>query len=1191
MQLQTLNSGLIYTNTNCIGCNKCISGCIAIGANVVVKNEISNSYEVKVDPNKCILCGHCITECVHDARTYRDDTDDFFDALERGEEISIIVSPSLLTDYEDSYNNILGYLKHLGVKHIYNAAFGADIMTWVYMNFIQQFGLSGVISQTCPVIVNYLEKYKPELLSYLMPVQSSMMCTAIYISDYLKISDKLADISPCIAKKNEIDDVNTYGKVSYSVTFDRLMERIGDRDLTGYYAEDEAEYGLGSLITKAGGLSDNIELYIGFNEVLVQMSGYRNIFPYFDYYYKKVAANGELPFLIDALNCVDGCNFGTATSCGVELRNEVDFSAHRSKEKAYSSGFVPREPSYEGRLKSLNERFRDFELSSFVRQYDLTRGIDSEVLLDETVEEIFLSMYKDTPKKREMDCGACGYATCKGMVYAIGTNVNHKENCINYTKECIDRETEKTNKLLDAISNMNEELKESAQLKSNFLANMSHEIRTPMNAVIGMAEMALRGELPNEERGYIQQIKASGRSLLAIINDILDFSKIESGKMEINEAEYAVMSIINDTVNTVMTRIGEKDITLLVDVDPTIPYKLLGDDIRIKQILVNLSNNAIKFTQKGSVEISMGYQRSEDEVRLEVAVKDTGIGIKKEDIEKLFVNFQQVDSKRNRNIEGTGLGLAISKELVSLMGGEVHVESRYGEGSNFSFIIPQKIIEDSPSIVLKEKRTIRTASYIANPYVREGYEKAIRRFNIADTRCNSPEEMRAAAGAEYYFVEYALWDDTKCDEEEIKRHKVVVILDPRKDILTAQNVRKLNQPIYSLNIASVLNNEDTISFDSSSHTDFITFEAPEARVLLVDDNAINLTVAKGLLGPFHMQITSSSGAREAIEYIENNQYDIIFMDHMMPDIDGVEATHIIREKEGEYYKNLPIIALTANAINDAKDMFIREGMNDFVAKPIEMVDITAKLKKWLPQEKIKKISRMEEDAPAEPIADSVAECSQTQHPEELRSTEPHLAEHKMEIEGIDVAIGLSFLGTEELYKKILGDYHSVIEHKADSIERYAVEEQIEAYTIEVHALKSSSKMIGASELSDMAARLEHCGHEKNLEAIKADTAVLLRKYRSYLSILAPFEKKKEAAEEKEVTPAELLEQLNLLYESLEDFDMEAAANAVKQLNGWHLGSQAAKLRERLGHAVEVMEYDDACGIVEEWKEQISGEIL
>lgn len=1163
MQLKEINSGIIFTNKNCIGCNKCISDCPVVGANVVVKDKGSQTYGVLVDPNKCILCGTCIDACVHQARTYQDDTDEFFEALKRGEPISILVSPTLLTDYEGQYYNILGYLKECGVKNIYNTGFGADIMIWVYMNFIVYFGLAGVISQTCPVIVNYLEKYRPELLQYLMPVQSPMMCTAIYVRDYLDITDKLAYISPCIASKYEISDVNTYERVTYNVTFERLMERIKDIDITRFYAEDEIGYGLGSLIPTIGGLSDNIKQFIGFDEVMIQTSGPSNIFPYFNhYYYSEVNNNGELPFLVDALSCTDGCNFGTGTNCGYEKRNEMSFSAHRAKENAYKSGNVITASSHRERLEKLNVRFENYDLIGFVRQYGNTRALTKTVLTDQQVEEIYCSMYKYTESQRHTDCGSCGYTTCRDMAEAIGSNFNYKENCINYSKECIRRETEKTDLLLEEISEMNEELKKSSELKSNFLANMSHEIRTPMNAIIGMAEMALRGELPNEEKGYIQQIKASGRTLLTIINDILDFSKIESGKMEINETEYEVMSIINDTVNTVMTRIGEKDITLIVEADPKIPCRLVGDDIRIKQILVNLANNAVKFTESGFVEINLKYKQMEDDIVLTIAIKDSGIGIKTKDKEKLFTSFQQVDSVRNRNIEGTGLGLAISYEFVKLMNGKIKVSSTYGKGSTFSFWIPQKIAKEEPGVRLNNKRKAELAYLIDNEYIKKGFSKAVKQLRVKSTECTSIAELAEIAEGKtrFFFVEYCYWG-TKMDEFA-KQHpdkQVVVILDPRKDVVSVPYVRKLNQPVYCLNIAAVLNQEKDVGSRDDMQAEAVRFEAPGAKVLIVDDNGINLTVAKGLLSPFHMELFTASGALEALEIIEENQFDIVFMDHMMPEIDGVEATHMIRAKKGDYYQKLPIIALTANAINNAKEMFLREGMSDFVAKPIDMVDITTKLRKWLPADKIRTVN-MAGSAP----------------PKKETKELPQIA-------GVDVEKGLALSGTLELYKIILSDFYVSIEKKAALIEKYEQEENIEAYTIEVHALKSAARLIGATKLADMAAELEKCGHENKVSAIKADTKALTKEYRKLIPILQPYGPVHAAAIKKEVSKEELYQKLDALYQMLDDFDIDGAKMVMDELNSFQLDEQEESQKESLMEAVDNMEYDEAMELVENWK--------
>ena len=266
----------------------------------------------------------------------------------------------------------------------------------------------------------------------------------------------------------------------------------------------------------------------------------------------------------------------------------------------------------------------------------------------------------------------------------------------------------------------NKELEKSGNMKSDFLANMSHEIRTPMNAVIGMAEMALREELPPVAREYINQIKEAGRSLLTIINDILDFTKIESGRMDVNEVKYEPMSIVYDVANIVMTRLKEKDVELILDVSPDLPSELYGDCIRIKQVLLNLLNNAAKFTARGRITMKMNYvETAPDEIEMRISVEDTGIGIKKEDISKLFQSFQQVDSKRNRNIEGTGLGLAISKRLLSLMNGDIWVESEYEKGSKFSCALPQKVINKAPSITIQDADSLLAGVLVSNPYIRE----------------------------------------------------------------------------------------------------------------------------------------------------------------------------------------------------------------------------------------------------------------------------------------------------------------------------------------------------------------------------------------------------------------------------------------------------------------------------------------
>ena len=308
----------------------------------------------------------------------------------------------------------------------------------------------------------------------------------------------------------------------------------------------------------------------------------------------------------------------------------------------------------------------------------------------------------------------------------------------------------------------NLELEKASHMKSDFLANMSHEIRTPMNAVIGMAEMALREDISPSAKNYISQIKSSGQALLTIINDILDFSKIESGKMDINETDYEPMSLINDVVNIIMTRISNKKLELTLDVNPDLPHELHGDNIRVKQIIVNLANNAVKFTDSGNVHLKIDFkQTKEDQIILKAEIADTGSGIKKQDMAKLFQSFQQVDSKRNRNIEGTGLGLAICKQLLSLMDGEIQVNSVYGEGSTFSFSLPQKIVNKTPSI---ERRTekMTAAGLVDNKYIAKEMETDILRFGVEYFRIESEEELSILEEKEarYLFVEQPLFTDT-----------------------------------------------------------------------------------------------------------------------------------------------------------------------------------------------------------------------------------------------------------------------------------------------------------------------------------------------------------------------------------------------------------------------------------------------
>ena len=608
------------------------------------------------------------------------------------------------------------------------------------------------------------------------------------------------------------------------------------------------------------------------------------------------------------------------------------------------------------------------------------------------------------------------------------------------------------------------EADDANKAKSSFLSNMSHEIRTPINSIIGMNEMILRECEDENIIMYAQNAKVSSNTLLGIVNDILDFSKIEAGKLDIIEVDYDLSSALNDLVNMIRNRIENKGLKFIVDVSPDIPVIIHGDEVRIKQVITNILTNAAKYTEKGSVTMTVRGERNNEDNSLMLTVKiaDTGIGIKPEDMKKLFSAFERIEEKRNRNIEGTGLGMNITQSLLSMMGSKLDVESVYGEGSTFGFTVKQGIVKDEPI---------------------GDFEKSYRNSSL---------------GAKKY------------------------------------------------------------------HEKFI---APDAHVLVVDDTSMNLTVFVSLLKKTKMKIDTADSGQRCLELTQQKKYDIIFLDHRMPNKDGVETLHDMRASETDLNHDTPVICLTANALSGARQQYIDAGFDDYLTKPIDPNKLEETIENYLPKELFKPY---DENAVNNAVVETSAEEKDiTPEPVE----EKIIPDFVTEIEEINVASGLKYLGNEEMYMEVLKTYAGDLGGIVSDIEKFYWSGDLRSFTIKVHALKSSTRSIGGTELGDRAQELETAGDDGDKAFIDSRIEDFLISFRNLEEKLSPLvESNSDSGDLTPMTMEEVQAAYEKIKKALDAFEFNDADDIVAELNSHIVPESEQERCKALKQAADDFDY-------------------
>lgn len=668
----------------------------------------------------------------------------------------------------------------------------------------------------------------------------------------------------------------------------------------------------------------------------------------------------------------------------------------------------------------------------------------------------------------------------------------------------------------EKYESMREQLEIAVQQNTEFLSNVSHELRTPVNMVIGISEVALGKDLTPEIREDIHSIKLAGKRLSSQINNILDYTESVEGTLSAMQEAYMITSVVNDVIIMTALQNSSNKLELVFDMDPRIPSLLIGDAEKIIHILRILLENSLKFTEEGGICLHIGFRRENYGINLLIDIYDTGIGMTASQLEQIVEDFYQADSGSRRYVGGLGLGIPIARGLLHSMGGFIHFESKE-QGLQVHIAIPQGVEDDTPSIVIPNASKMCIACFFrpekySRDEVRIYYDNMILHLveglGVEGYQAHNFEGLlklqREHQLTHIFIAQEEYMENIPYYEELVKVVQVAVIAEKDFALAENSNLLVLRKPFFVLSIVNLLSGQERDNKFENDQAGHRPFTCPGVRALAVDDEEMNLVVAKGVLGSYGMQVNTCNNGRTAVELCAQTAYDIIFLDHMMPGFDGVETLRRIREINNGIYKDLPIVALTANTLSGAREMFRHEGFSEFIPKPIERLVLERVLRRVLPKSCIhyddteelhqEAASEVKEQEKKDTI-DSNEHLKEDMFKEDAVVEETAIAYGSLVRAGINVSLGLNYCGGEEdFYREMLQMFHDQAEEKRAEIISLYEKANWADYAIKVHALKSTALTIGAEELSGRAKELEQAGKAGNEEYIHKNHPLLLQMY-------------------------------------------------------------------------------------------------